>query len=201
MKVYIYLFLILLLSTLQAEKINQKVRQENRFGVELNPIRLVLLNNNGLTSLSGGFSYFNYKEGIEIAIPWVYTADKFDDYGAMGKDEVEKAFNLDLQYRVYNNGKIGGAFIGGLARYTYLQAPRKDFAVFDTQDKFGLGAIIGIRKMNLFDTIPLYWGMSLSAGAYLNAENDIFRDSLFEIDFDDNRFFLDIELLKLGYEF
>jgi len=47
----------------------------------------------------------------------------------------------------------------------------------------------------------LYWGMSFGIGKYFGRNNDVFEKNYPAMMIDDREYFIDIEALKLGYEF
>ncbi len=166
-------------------------------GVELNPLRLLISDKNWLT-VSGTIAHFNNSNGVEIAIPFYYLNENRDN-GAYRRKE--KRFNLDIHYRQYLFGKeTTGLYLGGFGRYTYLDGKAINRLQYVTVNKFGLGGEIGFRLKG--QTIPIYWGASLSLGGYLGNSNDkLSRDVMFDGGWDDRKLILDIELLKVGYEF
>ena len=190
------LLVLLLGSLLQAEAVKSK---ENSWGIEFNPFRL-LTHEDGWRSYSGGFSYFDYQKGVEIAVPWLYGKDRYEEYYDYAIYD-ELLINVDIQYRIYPDREIGGFFWGGFARYAYLEGEALDRPSIAKQHKFGLGGIIGYRVVQFYEETPLYLGVSLSLGSYLNQENDIFANNNFAFSMDDRKFFMDIELLKIGIEF
>jgi len=191
--------LLLLSTTLYAEN----VKIENGWGVEINPLRLIIStdNDNSWSSFSGTISHFNNETGVEISLPILYSKDisERDNY----KDE-KVALDIDLHYRQYfSKNRTTGAYIGAFGRYTYLDGKAMRNSKYATVKKFGVGGEIGFKIKNIFHT-PFYWGASLALGSYIGSDNNIFETSYMSIDsfdLDDNRYIVDLELLKVGYEF
>ncbi len=171
------------------------------WGIDFNPFKPLISEGN---YFSGGLSYFDNKNGIEIGLPINY--EKYDktrsDYGFDSKynyDEI--VLNVDLHVRKFSTDKVSGFFLGMFSRYTYLEGKLENEARLATQHKFGIGIEIGIRIMDIFD-LPLYWGMSVAIGQYFGKSHDIFEDNgSFGLEVDDKETFFDGELLKIGYEF
>lgn len=146
--------------------------KDKQFGVAINPIWWT----------SVGFSYFNHDKGYEIAVPV---------FGMV--DEV----HADVRYRHYVDGKIGGLFVGGFGRYTYMDGKLKDEYANAKISKVGLGAEVGYRVFNIFGNERLFWGVSAGAGAYLSKNNNRYADAYLG----DAPFIIDLELFKFGVVF
>ena len=193
------LFLLLLLSSSWsfAQTVGQKT---SSWGVEVNPFRLLILGSDW-QSFSGTISHFDNENGIEIAMPILYSKEKNNYYYNDAYEDTETALNIDLHYRKYFSGnRTEGAYLGAFGRYTYLDGKVWDQGQYATVEKFGLGGEVGYRVKDIFDTL-FYWGVSLSLGGYIGSDNDIFNSSGFALGIDDNKLILDVELLKVGYEF
>lgn len=192
------LFLLSLLSSSWsfAQTVGQKT---SSWGVEFNPLRL-LISESDWQSFSGTIAYFDNENGIEIAMPILYSKEKNNDY-YNDTSYTERVLNIDLHYRKYFSGnRTEGAYLGAFGRYTYLDGKVWDHrGQYATVEKFGVGGEVGFRVKDIFDT-SFYWGASLSLGGYIGSDNDILNSSGF-ITFDDNKLILDIELFKVGYEF
>jgi len=178
--------------------------QPNSWGVEINPIRL-LLTNSDYFGFSGTLSHFDNTNGVEIAIPIYYLRDdrRFTNEQNQHYGAVERRLNLDLHYRRYSSfahGKTESYYVGAFARYTHLDGEANDRAGTVVVDKLGFGGEIGIRVKNIFDT-PFYWGASLMIGGYVTGDNNKLSHDMFDAGFDDRQLIVDIELLKIGYEF
>lgn len=173
-----------------------ELQPKQNIGIELNPFRLLISTDRWL-SVSGTVAHFNNNNGVEIAIPFYYSNESaYDDYIS---DETR--FNLDIHYRKYLFDKeTDGLYLGAFGRYTYLDGQAQNSSRYVTINKFGLGIEMGFRLKS--ESLPLYWGASLSTGRYLgNSNNKLRRDVLFDAGFDDRAFIFDIELLKVGYAF
>lgn len=171
--------------------------KENSLGIEINPIRL-LLNNDNWTSVSGTLSYFDNHNGTEISMPIFYSFDKSHN----AYEDEDTLLNIDLHYRRYiYTTETEGLYVGLFGRYTYLDGKARDRLGYVTIQKFGLGAEIGIKKKRIFDT-PFYWGASIMLGGYLgNSNNKLKEGDFFTMELDDKQMIFDLELLKVGYEF
>ena len=198
---------LLFSTTLYAEDVITK----NGWGIEINPLRLLIsAGGSDWTSFSGTLSHFNNETGVEIAMPILYSKDittrynymdlnSFDDF-----EDEEVALDIDIHYRQYFSKKrTEGAYIGAFARYTYLDGKAIKDGKYATVEKFGVGGEIGFKIKNIFNT-PFYWGSSFSLGTYISSDNDVFQTtdmSIGAFDIDDNKYIVDLELLKVGYEF
>lgn len=170
------------------------------FGVAVNPIRL-LISNSDWRSYSGTLSYFNDNTGTEISIPIFYEKDKKRYYYRRKYSDSTETLNVDLRYRKYMDSKLTeGFYVGAFGRYTYLDGKSKNSMDYVTVKKFGVGVDIGVKKKHLWNT-PLYWGASLSVGGYMGNSDDKLAEYLYGLGFDDDKLILEIELLKVGYEF
>lgn len=185
------------------ERIYDKVENDplkgKNFGVELNLVRLLLIDKN-LTEVSGTVSYFNHQAKAEIAFPFFYSAEKEEGSGA----ERFTVSTLDVHYRQYLGETLNGFYLSGFGRFASLKGVTgEDQFIFTTstgssgsENKFGVGVGFGSR---IFSKTGLYFGTSLSIGKYIVGKNDKFAyDNLF---YDDKEVIIDIELLKFGYAF
>jgi len=174
---------------------------QNSWGVEFNPLRLFVYNNTaGEESLSGTLSYFDKKNSIEIAVPFLYYADK--KYLFEGSNHREN-WNLGLHYRKYFSPTLDGGYIGAFSQYTYLKGMNYN-QQYLAVNKLGFGLELGFKLKNLFNS-SFYWGGSIAIGGYLGKESEDFSSAgyfgLDSFDIDNRRKIIDIELLKIGYEF
>ncbi len=200
MKVFLSAILIWGTTLLSADVSSSELKIENSVGVELNPFRL-LVSNDEWQTFSGTVSYFDNANGIEIAMPIFYAKEKDNYYYNGDYEDTETVVNIDLRYRKYFSGnRTEGAYLGAFGRYTYLDGKVWDRGQYATVEKFGVGGEVGFRVKDIFDT-PFYWGTSLSLGGYIGSDNDIFNSSRFALGIDDNKIILDVEFLKVGYEF
>ena len=196
MRKILFLYLLLSITWSFAQTVS-------KWGVEVNPFRLLLLESDW-QSFSGTISHFDNENGIEISMPIFYSKEKNYYYSSSSSNEheyTETVLNIDIDYRKYFSGnKTEGGYLGLFGRYTYLDGKIWDEAKYATVQKFGLGGEIGVRTKRIFNS-PFYWGASLRIGGYIGGDNDIFNSSGFALGLDDNKLILDIELLKVGYEF
>lgn len=175
--------------------------ETDTWGVEVNPFRL-LISDSDWQSFTGTISHFDNETGVEIAIPVFYSKEKHNYYYEENED-TDTVFDIDLHYRKYFTGnRTHGAYVGAFGRYTYIDGKVRYEGKYATVKKFGLAGEIGFKVKDIFDT-PFYWGASLSLGGYIGNDNDIFNasKSIFGLADDDNKMILDLELLKVGYEF
>ena len=192
MKKTLYLLISLLSSALYAES--------NSWGVEFNPFR-VLISDSNWQSFSGTISHFDNDNAVEIALPIFYFKAKNSNSMDLYQNK-ETVLNLDLHYRKYFSGNVSdGAYIGAFGRYSYLDR-MLNVGQYATVKKFGVGGEVGFKIKNIFNT-PFYWGASLMSGGYIGNDNDVFNSSRYILGFgdDDKKLILDLELLKVGYEF
>jgi len=179
--------------------------QPNSWGIEVNPIRL-LLTNSDYFGFSGTLSHFDNTNGVEIAVPIYYLREdkRFTTEDNQYHGEVESRLNLDLHYRKYSSfsqGKTNTTYIGVFARYTHLDGEASNREGTVVVNKLGFGGEVGVRVKDIFNT-PFYWGFSLMIGGYVTGNNDkLSRGVMFDAGFDDRQLIVDIELLKIGYEF
>ena len=182
-----------------AQTVTQKT---SSWGVEVNPFRLLILEDDWKT-FSGTISHFDDEDGIEIALPIFYSKEDdnyYNGYTDSYKD-TKTVLNIDLHYRKYfSRNRTEGGYLGAFGRYTYLDGRVWDKPKYATVQKFGIGAEIGYRVKRIFNS-PFYWGTSLSLGGYIGSDNDLFNSSDLVFGIDDNKLILDLELLKVGYEF
>ncbi|MEA1983953.1 MAG: hypothetical protein U9N39_10450, partial [Campylobacterota bacterium] len=113
-------------------------------------------------------------------------------------DEVD--LNVDIHLRKYLSSNIEGAYLGVFGRYTYLEGKLKDDYRLANVHKFGIGGEFGFRIMRIGGS-RLYWGMSFGVGKYFGGNNGVFEHNYPAMFMDDRVYFIDIEVLKLGYEF
>ncbi len=193
---------IILLFVLTASLVAGDLEKEKRFGFEINPLLLLSAG----TIVSGGFSYFNHDRGAEISLPFFYyTSDEGDGYSkdgtstynGYGNDDAFTQLNIDVHYRHYHDGNIGGLYYGGLARYTYLDGKLKDEHMRAKVSKVGLAGEIGYKTFGLFGYKQLYWGASLALGAYISDKYDQFDEPMLG----DSIALVDVEFFKFGLSF
>ena len=165
-----------------------------RFGVEVNPLRLLWVDK--ATTFSGSFSLFDVTRFAEISFPVYFQSPK------NGDDLTE--FTLDAHYRYFLGKTQNGFYLSGFARYAFLNGTLnfEDITPIptktkDSQHKLGIGFGIGYR---IFSERGLYWGTSLSVGRYVTGSNNRFYGDFLTLD-DDNEFIVDIEVLKFGWAF
>jgi len=209
MKKILITLLPLLLTTSYAQELPVPPKflpQPNSWGVEVNPIRL-LQTNSDYFGFSGTLSHFDNTNGVEIAVPIYYSRE--DNRFTNSEDgqhygEVESRLNLDVHYRRYSSfahGATNSYYVGAFTRYTHLDGEASDREGTVVVNKLGFGGEVGVRVKNIFNT-PFYWGFSLMIGGYVTGNNDkLSRDVMFDAGFDDRQLIVDIELLKIGYEF
>ena len=196
MKKKLAIFLGLMLSCIQAE---EPSTNDTTWGVEINPIRVLLLGSDYKT-FSGTLSHFDNDHGIEISLPLFYEqyTEEYEDKVAYHSNK-NTTLNIDLHYRRYFTMKqTEGLYLGTFGRYTYLHGQAYEDTEQITVNKLGFGTEIGFKYKHIFNT-SLYVGASLMIGAYVLGQND--QIASFDFALDDSPFILDLELLKIGYEF
>lgn len=196
-KTFILTILFFSLIFAKEDLANNQATIKNNIGIEVNPLRLILANENWFT-FSGTLSYFDNQNGAEIAFPIFYSSDKYwNEF-----ENRETRLNLDIHYRKFLFTKeTNGLYIGGFGRYTYLDGEARDSSQYVTVNKFGLGIELGVRLKNT-KTSSFYWGSSIAVGRYLGNSNEkLSRKDFLDVGWDDRASIFDIELLKVGYAF
>ncbi len=174
---------------------------DKHWGTELNPFRLLLVDD---SALSGGISYFDHRHNTEIALPFFH---QYRDNSSF-PDETYRETTVDLHYRKYLDSKLQGIYLSAFARYARLKGSTYADPQFDSNgnyvqgptrstEKLGFGLGIGMRTF--FDN-GIYLGASLMFGRYISGESDIFTGDD-DIVSEDGEQIFDIELLKIGYAF
>jgi len=165
-----------------------------KFGVEFNIARLLTYSEDW-KSASGTFSYFDHKHNAEIAVPWLITAFKDTDYNNI---EIHlDVIDVDLHYRKFLGEELGGFYLSGFGRVSYLNGLLDKEEYYKKTTKFGLGVGLGYRFFP--KTQRYYWGAGLIVGRYITGDHEIYREAGFGIE--DAPYIVDIELLKFGYAF
>ncbi len=165
-----------------------------RFGVEFN-IPRVLTYSDDWKSVSGTFSWFDHENKVEIAVPWLISADKETDYHNV---EIHMdVVDVDIHYRKFLGEELGGFYMSSFGRVSYLNGLLDREEQYKKTTKFGLGVGLGYRFFP--KTQRYYWGVGLIVGRYIIGDNDIYREVGFGIE--DSPYIVDIELLKFGYAF
>jgi len=171
------------------------------FGLEINPGLLLYARGQKATVVSAGFSYFPQNRKSEITIPIVYEYSKDSDWFF----ENGKSVNLELHYRKFLMGKVGGIYsdIGIKYNYAYSE-PSDDYENIEPDEpksmrRLGLGFGMGYR---IFSDDRFYLGIGVFLGSYFlgrDIDNSTgISSSLFT---SDERSFFTIQLLKIGYAF
>lgn len=178
---------------------NLPLMGNSSWGVEVNPIRTLLLQTLKIDSFSGGVNYFNDAKDIEIAFPLTYNKVKYENNSLRYYDHDDTSITADIHYRKILTTKAPDVYVGAFGRYTYLEGKVKEGIQIAKLHKFGLGTEVGIRVRH--PNSPIYMGVSISGGVYLNDNNDIFKHDHWVFAMDDRKYFWDMELFKIGYEF
>jgi len=170
------------------------------WGVEINPLRTFFFRAEDINSFSGGVNYFDDENGVEIAFPITYNKIKNGDNKYYYYNDYDNtSITTDIHYRKFLKNRASGLYIGGFGRYTYLEGKLKNSIKIAKLHKFGLGAEIGVRFRE--KNSPIYMGISFLSGVYLGDNNNIFRHGGYIFNMDDRKYFWDVEMLKVGYEF
>jgi hypothetical protein len=169
--------------------------QGRKFGVEFNIARFVTFSDSW-RSFSGGFSYFQPDNQVEIAIPWIlslYTNDRYN--GAKTHLDIG---SIDIHYRKFLGEEMNGFYLSGFTRATHLNGILNEEDSYKKTMKFGLGVGLGYR---LFPKNQrYYWGAGLVVGRYLVGDSYIYSD-VGGLGLEDSPYIIDIEFLKFGYAF
>ena len=168
-----------------------------QYGVEFNFPRLLTLSVVDLRSLSGTFSYFDYDNKAEIALPWFVGL--FKDHN--GNHDSVRHFDVvttDIHYRKFLGDDFGGLYVSTFGRVAFLNSILDDEDRYKKTTKLGLGVGVGYRFFSKGSR--LYWGAGIIFGRYVKGDNDIYRDIGMGT-IDDSSQILDVELLKIGYAF
>jgi hypothetical protein len=183
--------LVLLWSSLLFSGVLSK---DKHYGVSLNPVSILSA---GLM-VSGDASYFMHDSATEITVPFFYyDADDAKQKEDNSFSKTSKQMNIDVHYRKYFSGEIGGFFYGAFGRYTYLDGKLKDEFMSAKVSKVGLAAEVGYRTFGIMGYKQLYWGASLALGAYLDDRHDQFEEPMMG----DGIPLVDIEFFKFGLVF
>ncbi len=168
------------------------LQSDKKFGIELNPFYLMIstLGEGNELVLSATGSYFDHKNGVEIAIPISHM--RFSTDGL-------KQQTIDIHYRKFLNQEIGSLYLSLFSRLAKLEGETRYDQKYNyaKQLKVGVGAGIGFR---VFSKFGLYWGASINLGRYLTDDNKNFSIDSFAIT-DDAPYIFDIEFFKFGYYF
>jgi len=199
-------FIILLLFSflLYAQEPTVENTNKRSWGIEVNPFGLVSLllydddSDDEEVGFSGGISYFDNDNGVEIAMPILYLKES---YWGWYDEHYTYTTNISLNYRKFLNNKTKGFHYGGFGVYTRLKGQLKDNDYFTKVDKFGIGAEIGFRTMHTDGDWSIYWGVSMRVGTYLGSDNDLFVEDTFGMIRYDNQLFWDVDFAKIGFRF
>ena len=162
-----------------------------KYGIEFNPASFLLstISDEGFI-LTGNFSLFSISKSAEIAFPMYFKKG----------DEDLAVFHIDSHYRNFLGKHRNGFYISTGLRFTLLKGREgKSFLgyTWDEADditsisKVGLIFGIGYR---IFGRNGLYWGTSLFCGRYFT-DNET---RIIGAGAADDKFIIDMELLKIG---
>jgi len=169
------------------------------FGMEINPLRLILISN-GIDTFSGGFNYFNDENRYEISFPLTYNKISYQNKYNRYKDYPDTSLTFDVHYRKFLfSNRANGFYIGALGRYTYIEGKVKNDFKIATAHRFGMGGEIGIRLRDRGN--KTYWGVSFAYGQHFDNYGGQFKHDNFITLMDGKKNFWDIEFFKFGYEF
>jgi hypothetical protein len=168
-----------------------------RSGIEFNPAYLMLASANKDIVISGTYSRFDVDRKAELAFPFYYSNAR--PFGLFVDHKRTKLFTLDAVYRRFLGAHQNGFYFAIGTRYTHLKGETEEtYDIFGdyvplikTTNKVGVLSGIGYRY---FAKSGFYWGVSISAGRYLNGNTHLAGS-------DGGKLILDIELLKFGFTF
>lgn len=181
-------------------------------GFEFNFLRLLTLGQTEQT-LSGTYSFFNTQNNTEIALPFMLSSAEYSSYYLIENKKKLTTFTIDAHYRKYLGHRLDGFYLSAFARAAYLHGVKgkDEYSHYlsgsdgliqtnsSSEVKLGIGFGIGYR---IISDSGYYWGTSLSVGRYLIGESDVFIDADgISATLDDEKFIVDIELLKFGFAF
>ena len=200
--------LIFLLAVLTFTASAAPLSADKKWGAELNPFRLLLVED---IALSGGVSYFDHRHNAEIAFPFFNRNDSDGDNFTLNSSSSSSRFretNLDVHYRKFLGPNFQGLYLSAFARATELRGDtfinltdrngfsRRTHGPKITTRKIGVGIGIGLRR---FFSNGIYVGASLMIGRYFDDDTPNYINS--EIFSGQEEQIIDIELLKIGYAF
>jgi hypothetical protein len=178
---------------------NNQELEERYYGISLAFPRLIA-NNDGWQHMSGGFSYFDEDNMAEISLPWLYSKENWTSmYNKnIGKSSL-RVVTIDLEYKRFLR-EFGALYLSGFTRFANLRGKDEKSFQYKTINKLGIGIGFGYRYF--YTNYHLYWGVGLKVGRYLTGNNREFvSENMSVVTMDDQRFIIDIEVLKLGYYF
>lgn len=170
------------------EEIASEPLAGKKYGIELNPARLLFASADETFSLAGGFSLFNVSRKAEIAFPVLIQAGHGDRY-----------YEVEAHYRRFLGQHQKGFYLSGGVTFAHVSKKEGEFLA-DVQQRVTrnkLGAFCGIGY-RYFSKSGIYWGTGLSVGRYFTG-TDKKVDTFFSNDFE--KLYLDFELLKFGIAF
>jgi hypothetical protein len=199
------LIIISLINTLSAEipdslhvRFAPYLNPKYRFGFELNPGLLLYARGQKATVVSAGFSYFSKNRKSEITIPIVYEYSKDGDWFHY---DFGKSINLELHYRKFLMGKVGGLYSDMGIKYNYASFKTDDDYADNeiyTISRLGFGFGIGYR---VFSDDRLYWGVGIFLGSYYLGRDVGNKTNTASFFTSDGPSFFTFQLLKVGYAF
>ncbi|MEA2103944.1 MAG: hypothetical protein U9P79_04795, partial [Candidatus Cloacimonadota bacterium] len=165
------------------ETIKNDPLKDKKYGIDLNPFRLLFLDKDS-GALSGGFSIFNNKKDIEHY------------FSIFAGSESPNIFMLDYRYRYYLGNSLNGFYICGFSRYAHINEEENYYYEQESgsASKLGIGFGVGYK---IFSYKGFYWGTTLGLGRYfIGDDNAFYNCSLY----DDEIIFI-FEILKIGLAF
>lgn len=158
--------------------------EDRHFGLEFNPALLLVGFGNNDLYLSGGFSLFNIAPQAELAFP-VYFRENTSASTTL--------LTVDAQYRLFFT-KHRGFFASAGLRFARLTGKAENSYNEIAVNKLGAAFGIGYRY---FSRLGIFWGTNIIMGTYFSDDHN----KLDKFFFDEGKFLLDFELLKIGYAF
>jgi len=205
-QVIIGLVLILALNALSAGKEDSSgisytpyLNPKSKIGVELNPGPILYASDKNATVISAGISLFPKNRKSEITMPVTFESSRDDEW--FNGSYFGKSVNVELHYRFYLAGKLGGIYnsVGLKYNYAYLKPDEdSEYAKKETVSRLGLGFGIGYR---LFSDDKLYWGIGIFFGRHLLGRDISDKLNIGSMFTRDENLFFTVQLLKTGWAF
>jgi|GEM_PF-1359166 len=180
------------------------LRPDYRVSVEYNPgLALWGAGEHKATIISAGFSWFPANSDVEITIPvLIQHTNKNELYDP--EEYIGSTITVDVRYRKYLMGKVGGIYnsLGLTYQYLDLTYDSDDTgpAFYDIQhfvaNKIGVGAGAGYR---IFSDANFNWTIGIFLGRYIymdRSNESLLGAPIFEFE---SSGILRVQILKFGF--